>query len=178
MTKELDCSKLIREYILKHIPSWRTFARNDLGIDLEEKDFVFVSGLTMASEWGVIAFANATPECQLLITGGGFNPGEEQWHVTMSEAPNAMVFARIGPLDRVARQRENQTDAEIDQCIFLQTYRVKTRRLGRSLLSNPDHTIQPGYDGASASGANPSGSVVRSSTIYLSFYASHMINLQ
>ena len=134
-TTSLSCDKRIRDYVLKHIAHWRGFARTRLGIDLEEKDLVFVSGYTKAAEWGTVAFRGARGGSRLLVNGGGFAPGsdEEQWHVTMADAPNAMVFARVGPMDRGKRRWEDPMDVKMDQCIFLQYYRVKTGILRRSL---------------------------------------------
>lgn len=148
-TTTLSGDKHIRDYILKHIASWRTFARNHRGIDLEEKDLIFVSGYTMAAQWGVIAFRGARPGSQLQISDPPFTSeaGQKQWEVIIT-APNthdpqrtgtgsadavsdmsnaAIVFARIGPMDRKAGQ-----DPQMDQCVFIQYYKVKTSGILRS----------------------------------------------
>ncbi|KAI0787412.1 hypothetical protein C8Q74DRAFT_1197184 [Fomes fomentarius] len=145
-TTELTCNIDIRNYVLQNISD---FARNKLGIDLGEKDLVFVTGFTKTSEWGTIAFHNAKPNSRLIINGGGFAPdsNEEQWHVTMSGSPKAMIFARIGPPDRVARRRNDGEQVEMDQCIFIKTTQVKTDILGRLRAAAGPHCLPRSEDG-------------------------------
>ncbi|KAI0707100.1 hypothetical protein C8Q76DRAFT_800460 [Earliella scabrosa] len=151
-TTKLDCDNHIRDYILKHIANWRTFARDGLGIDLEEKDLLFVSGHSMATEWGVIAFRGARPGSRLVITSG---TDQEEWHVTITDGPstasdrsrrtcgdsadarqgpasNAIVFARIGPMNRESRREKKPQGTQRDQCVFIQYHRVKTAGVLRS----------------------------------------------
>ncbi|RPD68418.1 hypothetical protein L226DRAFT_548538 [Lentinus tigrinus ALCF2SS1-7] len=125
----IDCSIHIKKYFRTHISSWLDFANGPLGIGLEEKDIVFVSGHTKTSVWAEAAFDQRSSGGELVIAGGCAVPSVGgEFRVSMSHDAAAMVHAREGPADRVAAWRGGVESVEKDdQSIFINYYKMKTR---------------------------------------------------
>ncbi|RPD59653.1 hypothetical protein L227DRAFT_503334 [Lentinus tigrinus ALCF2SS1-6] len=132
----LDCRLHIQKYILAHLSRWCEFANDSLGVGLEEKDIIFVSGFTKTSVWAETAFSNSSSDGELVIGGGCFAPSlSGEFQVSMTRCMDASVFARTGPYERVADWTE-ETGLSLgnmhhDQSIFLNFYKMKSRRWWR-----------------------------------------------
>lgn len=129
----LDCSMHIRRYMRTHLASWCDFANGHLGIGLEDKDIIFVSGFVKTSVWATAAFHNSSASGELVIAAGCFGPSASgEFRVSLSRGSNASVFSRAGPLDRLTKwNKSGELDEECDQCIFLNYYKMKNRKWRR-----------------------------------------------
>ncbi|KAI0719164.1 hypothetical protein C8T65DRAFT_736858 [Cerioporus squamosus] len=126
----IDCTMHIQKYVRNHMSSWIDFANGLLGIGLEEKDIVFISGHTKTSIWAETAFDQRSSGGELVISGGCFVPSVSgEFHVSMSHCGAAMVHSREGPPDRVAAFNGDGHPVEKhDQSIFVNYHKMKTRR--------------------------------------------------
>lgn len=124
----LDCKVIIVQYMRKHLASWSAFANERLGIGLEEEDFIFVSGHMKTPVWAEAAFNSHSATGELVISGGVAS-ASGGFQVKMERAVNASVSSRTGPLERASVWKDDSAIPEIfDQCIFLNYYKMKTRR--------------------------------------------------
>ena len=124
----LDCDRIIVEYIDRHLTSWSNFANGHLGMTLQDEDFIFVSGHTKTPVWTVAAFSDKRSTGQLVISGGAA-PAIVGLQVKMEHAVDTSVPFRTGPLDRMSAWKDDSVTPEIyDQCIFLNFFKMKTRR--------------------------------------------------
>ncbi|RPD59661.1 hypothetical protein L227DRAFT_593782 [Lentinus tigrinus ALCF2SS1-6] len=132
----IDCRMHIKKYLRTHISSWLDFANGPLGIGLEEKDIIFVSGHTKTSVWAEAAFDQRSSGGELVIAGGCAVPSVSgEFRVSMSHCRAAMIHAREGPRDRVAAWKDGMEPVEkYDQSIFLNYYKMKTRTILRSIV--------------------------------------------
>ena len=126
----IGCRLHIQKYMQKHLSRWCDFANETLGIGLQEKDIVFVSGFTKTTVWAEAAFSNSSADGELVISGGCFVPSASgEFRVSLSHSTAPTVFAREGPLDRLLDSKEDSEALEMyDQCIFLNYYKMKSRR--------------------------------------------------
>ncbi|TFK81792.1 hypothetical protein K466DRAFT_604210 [Polyporus arcularius HHB13444] len=128
-----DCDRHIKKYMSTHVTSWYQFTTRRLGIDLEEKDLIFISGFTKTSIWAEVAFHNSQSNGELVVNGGCLAPlisGELR--VSTSQCVDAAVSSRIGPANRIAESNASGTDPDkYDQCIFLNYHKAKRRKLWR-----------------------------------------------
>ncbi|RPD72326.1 hypothetical protein L226DRAFT_546923 [Lentinus tigrinus ALCF2SS1-7] len=128
----LDCGMHIRRYMRAHLTNWCDFANGGhLGIGLQEKDLIFVSGFVKTSVWATAAFQNNCSSGELLVTGGCFVPSASgEFRVSMSKGTIGSVFSNTGPRGRLSTlQAGSEAPTDSDQCIFLQYYKVKSRKL-------------------------------------------------
>ncbi|RPD59331.1 hypothetical protein L226DRAFT_472836 [Lentinus tigrinus ALCF2SS1-7] len=131
----LDCGRHIARYMQTHLPSWYEFAAERLGIDIEEKDLMFISGFTKTTVWGEAAFKAGAGNSELVLSAGAASPtplmsGEIE--LARSHASDPLVIYRSGPPDRVP-ELERARDEKFDQCIFLNFYKMK-RRIWRQVI--------------------------------------------
>ena len=131
----LHCDLHIRRYIRENLARWCAFANDNLGIGLEEKDIIFVSGYTKTPVWAEAAFSHSSSSGELVISGG-VPTASGDFRVSMSRAGGASVFSRTGPLDRASMwEKDSDRSVEVyDQCIFLNYYKMKSRPLWRSTV--------------------------------------------
>ena len=126
----IDCRMHIQKYILAHISSWLEFANGLLGIGLEEKDVIFISGHTKTPMWAEAAFDQCSSGGELVITGGCAVPSVSgEFRVSMSHCQAAIIHAREGPADRVTAWKGGAGSVDkYDQSIFINYYKVKRSR--------------------------------------------------
>ena len=169
----LNCGMPIKRYIAAHIEHWYNFARDRLGIELQEHEILFVSGFTKTAVWAAATFQSGSTQGELLISGGCFAPAGAggEFHVSMSHAMDASVASRIGPSDRMKSEYSAVDDAvgssQSDQCIFLNYYKAKRRKAWRPLkvirAAAGPHDL-PRSPGSSGSGSSTLCSSRASST--------------
>ncbi|PIL35414.1 hypothetical protein GSI_02140 [Ganoderma sinense ZZ0214-1] len=128
----LDCPLHIKKYMMTHLASWHDFA-NRLGIGLDEKDIVFISGFLKATVWATAAFSNNSDSAELVIAGGCFVPAASgAFRVSVSRGVEASVASRAGPQGRVSTWTDGADQGfKYDQCIFLSYYKMKCRGMLR-----------------------------------------------
>nr|VWP00121.1 S1-like domain-containing protein [Ganoderma boninense] len=114
-----------------HLAGWRDFANDRLGIELEAKDIILVSGFLKTTVWGTAAFSNISDSAELVVAGGCFVPSASgAFRVSMSRGVEASVISRAGPQDRISTWNDSPSqDFKYDQCIFLSYYKMKYRRM-------------------------------------------------
>ena len=117
----------------EHLPSWLDFANERLGIGLEDKDIIFVSGFTKTTVWAEAAFNNTNNTSEIIVAGGCFVPSVSgDFRVSISRGLDASVISRVGPPGRIApREDDADEDYKYDQCIFLNYFKMKKRGLLR-----------------------------------------------
>ena len=147
----LNCGRRIIEYMQRHLPSWYQFATERLGIDIEEKDLIFVSGLTKTTVWAEAAFRAGSNDCDLVLSGGALSPSSlvsGRLQVSRSRTSDPLVIYRSGPQDRLPYwDSPPARDEKADQCIFLNFYKMKRRIIRRPIVvqaaAGPDE-LPPG----------------------------------
>ncbi|KAI0738511.1 hypothetical protein C8Q80DRAFT_1205847 [Daedaleopsis nitida] len=152
--KSLHCDMHIRRYISTHLASWCAFANGHLGIGLEDKDLIFVSGFIKTSAWAIAAFHNSNTSGELIVAGDAFASSVSgEFRVSMSKGVNPSVFSRVGPMYRTSAPRPSapvflshldRSSAEDvthglnqeprDQCIFLNYYKMRSRMFRRPAI--------------------------------------------
>ena len=145
----LDCGRHIGRYMQKHLTSWYEFAAERLGIDIEEKDLMFVSGVTKTTVWAEAAFKAGSGDGELVLSAGALTPmplvsGEIQ--LGRSHTSDPFVIYRTGPPERLLEWGGGQGIIEqYDQCIFLNFYKMK-RRIWRQIVraAAGPHELPPG----------------------------------
>ncbi|TBU33520.1 hypothetical protein BD311DRAFT_774582 [Dichomitus squalens] len=114
----MECKMHIVQYIRLHLSSWLAFANDELGLGLEEKDIIFVSGFTKTN-------SSASAE---LVVSGGVPSASGEFRVSLSQSRDTCVQSRIGPASRKAAWGgESDPVEKCDQCIFLNYYKSKSR---------------------------------------------------
>ena len=125
----LQCRKSIIEYIRTHLSDWHSFANDTLGLGLDDKDILFVSGFTKTSDWAEAAFRSSSFGGNLVVSGGSTTTGVD-FEVSLLHCTDPSVFYHSGPLER-SRVTQHSLNASgrrpIDQCIFLNYYKAKKR---------------------------------------------------
>ncbi|KAI0762346.1 hypothetical protein C8Q74DRAFT_1206767 [Fomes fomentarius] len=127
----LDCGLYIKRYLKRNLQSWYVFATDRLGIDLEDKDIIFVYGFTKTTVWAEAAFRSGGSDVGLVLSGGALVPSVSgDIEISRMRASKPSVISRSGPLARVAEwDNVSSTDETFDQCIFLNFYKMKKRRV-------------------------------------------------
>ncbi|RDX44533.1 hypothetical protein OH76DRAFT_1421293 [Lentinus brumalis] len=181
----LDCGNHIKRYMAAHIEHWYDFASECLGIDVQEQDILFVSGFTKTFVWAEAAFHSGSAQGELLVAAGCFAPAAGgEFRVTMSRARDASVASRIGPSQRVKKDYTPMdgaaaSEAEFDQCIFLNYHKAKRRKPWRPLkviraAAGPHDLPRP--PGSSGSGSSGFNSTLNSSTTTGELGSQHTFN--
>ncbi len=144
-TTTLVCDAEIRQYVLKYIPEWTSFATTRSGTKLNVDDLIFVSGYTTISATqpvACVAVHNARPG-DILSFRRSWN-SSSMFHVHTQTTPGRShstkplsVSERVIPCP--AASKEYNTSSE--RCIFLHYYSVTAgRRFGRRVVRKvPEH---------------------------------------
>ena len=123
----LDCDRYIKLYIERNIGSWVEFANVRLGMELAEEELIFVSGFTKTTAWAEAAFSDGQSRGEIHITGESLIPSSAgEFRVTLSRSTTSSISSRHGPSTRF--QTEVDPDTSRDQSVFLNYYKIKTRR--------------------------------------------------
>ena len=162
----LDCKLRIMKYMMMHLAAWCEFANEKLGIGLDEKDIIFVSGFLKTTVWAAASFSNNGDNGELLISGGCFVPSASgEFRVSISRGVDASVASRVGPQDRISTWNDDAKQSfKCDQCIFLNYYKMKSRgmlrRPGVMRAAAGPHTLPDQYDdeGSSDVSSSPAAS--------------------
>ncbi|KAM5537201.1 hypothetical protein V8D89_009134 [Ganoderma adspersum] len=140
----LDCPLHIKKYMMTHLASWHDFA-NRLGIGLDDKDIVFVSGFLKTT-------VHNSDSAELVIAGGCFVPeASGAFRASVSGGVETSVASRAGPQGRVSNWTDGADQGfKYDQCIFLSYYKMKCRGMLRRprvmrAAAGP-HTLPGKYD--------------------------------
>lgn len=115
------CDPLLKSYILSNIERWHAYAvQNDH--DIQEDEIIFVTGCDKTTKWNSVAYSGHS-------RGGGFalNAGFPGVAST-----NLDISRRAGRTPIRAERRSPGWNTEPNQCIFLRSYKVKRRNLGRA----------------------------------------------
>ncbi len=151
----LNCDLYIKRYMKRNLDSWEAFVRDQRGIDLEDKDIIFVYGFTKTTVWAEAAFRSGGSDVGLVLSGGALVPSiSGDIEISHMRASKPSVISRSGPPGRVAEwdNVSSDTDETFDQCIFLNFYKMKKRWLLpdfviRAAAGPGDHDLQDGkYD--------------------------------
>ena len=103
----IGCRLHIQKYMQKHLSRWCDFANETLGIGLQEKDIIFVPGLTKTSVWAEAAFRNSSADGELVISWGCCVPSASgEFRVSLSRSTAPTAFARQDPLDRLLESKQ------------------------------------------------------------------------
>lgn len=128
VVQEIISRRRVVHYIQSHLDTWLEYANSVLGLDLKEQDLVFISGTTKTSSWANIVFQKSTESGSLKIQGADAREllplSSGQFHVSMVDATDAMVFARMGPANAA-----QVGSLPANQCVFIHYYRMKRRLL-------------------------------------------------
>ena len=128
----LDCNNRIQEYMAAHLSTWCEFANDRLGIGLDDKDIIFVSGFTKTTMWAEASFSSNSDSSELLISGGCFVPAASgEFRVSISRDVHGSVASRVGPPGRVSTWKDDNQAFKYDQCIFLNYFKMKRRGILR-----------------------------------------------
>ncbi len=175
----LNCGLYIQRYMKRNLQSWYAFATDRMGIELEDKDIIFVYGFTKTTVWAEAAFRSGGSDVGLVLSGGALVPSVSgDIEISRMRASKPSVISRSGPPGRVTEwDRVSSTDETFDQCIFLNFYKMKKRRFWptdsiiraaagyHDLPSNQDDDFDPKLDSTTMTGNKSGASDLEFSTI-------------
>ncbi|OBZ73114.1 hypothetical protein A0H81_06652 [Grifola frondosa] len=143
----IHCGQSIKDYMRLQHSHWFTFARDVMGLEKQEEDLIFVSGHVKTAEWLLIAeYTSSSREGELSFTGTVGPSASANASLSMSHSVSMSVQYRPGPPKAlsicpdssisVAANNSAGDDtpasasekSNFDQCIFLNYYKLKTRR--------------------------------------------------
>ncbi|RDX57016.1 hypothetical protein OH76DRAFT_1394760 [Lentinus brumalis] len=128
----------IVSYLRRHFLEWLAFVEDKLGPDIDPSTLYFISGTTKTSaQWANIVYIKDSYDGYMNIAGGGFRPLHEgPFQVSMSNATNARVFARVG----LHASPAGSEHLPANQCIFVNYYGAV--QLKATTFSNPIRASQ------------------------------------
>ncbi|KAI0787411.1 hypothetical protein C8Q74DRAFT_1366301 [Fomes fomentarius] len=154
----LQCTRIIKDHMKKHLPQWFKFARQHRGIDLCETDIVFVSGIVKTAVSAAVSFSHKSSKKGVSFSGHCSFPGVTLGGVGMKvESMQARYFAidqREGPPE-MARHWDTLAPeqlAQCDQCIFLEYFRKSRLRGVKEMKAAAGPHILPPPDPPMACG--------------------------
>lgn len=160
----LDCALHIKKYMKQNLRSWLDYANGHLGIGMEEKDIIFVSGHVKTTAWALAAFKHRSSDVDVFVTGGFGSSAAGGFSVSLARCVEPSVFCRSGPIDRAAVEpatvQGRLSDVKkYDQCIFLNYHKMRSH-MGWSAIRAAAglHQLAPSPDPDDELGAFPSSS--------------------
>lgn len=129
----VNCESAIQEYILQHMASWLTFAKEKLGTKApKEAEIIFVSGCTMTTVWAEAVYETKASRGELRVSTSGLFPFKLSFSLGKSKHQSTL-HERRGPPKRVFAIRWVSTVIsallstvwKADQCIFMNYYTMK-----------------------------------------------------
>ncbi|TFK90264.1 hypothetical protein K466DRAFT_651659 [Polyporus arcularius HHB13444] len=119
----LDCTGLIEKYVETHCDTWVKCFKDK---KLARKKFVFVHGVTMTRAWKATAWERrkSSDRMSLWARAQSFvGVGGKVWY---SDSHDTEKATNHNPDRDIGIRRDNESE---DQCIFVNFYRSKTRRV-------------------------------------------------
>ena len=157
----IDCPVHIKKYMKKNMARWSHFANAHLGVGVEDKDIIFVSGFIKTPAWGEAAFTHRSTGGELLVSAGCFMPpASGEFQVSLERCAEPSIFCRSGPPDRVSASTTHSTEMgqrKDDQCIFINYYKMRSRTpwgMGMQAAAGP-HELPPGPDEDTSPSSSP-----------------------
>lgn len=137
--EELHQRRHIENYIKSNIDSWLRYATNDLGLELQLEDLLFVKGWAKTTHWAVAAFKDQGRSAKLRVSGS-FGPIAMAGLGFEVSSSNCSAYHHVGPAGRLhdgggsnpGEDRGSRTSSGAhspDQCIFLHYFKMKRRFL-------------------------------------------------
>ncbi len=182
-------------YMRQNYKSWHHFATEILGLECEAEDIVLVHGWTKAASWTVAAFQSEARAQAIRLNGNINLMAGVGLEVAVIDKSDVIYEQRSGPQPTSAARGPGSSTSSIspprDQCIFLSTYRWKSRFLlprhivahaSPCALPDPDHdnpSEQSLYTDGQIEAQSGSLSVrsllrtIQTKAIYLQQYNSH-----
>lgn len=145
-------SRLFEEYMVRHHGSWYEYARNKRGLSIKYEDIILVRGFIKTSTWTIAAFLGSTSRSHEVTINGRLGPfASVDVGYSSCEESCSSISPRSGPPHRMKAEEipvswsSNPRSSAIcepyharspdgsesiqDQCIFLNYYKMKRRRL-------------------------------------------------
>ena len=125
-------SVTLREYIRRHHGEWYNYARNVLDQDISREDVTLVSGCIKTSpDWKVVAFMRSTIGYHASLGAHALGGAGVELSAARSLESSPPTMHREGSLysSRAPSDSTDLDEADGDQCMFLQRYKIKWRGL-------------------------------------------------
>lgn len=121
--EELHRNELFPDYMRTHYKSWVKFALERFLLTLKPEEIVLVRGWVKTTEWAMAAYVDKgkSHELSFRAVAGAF--ANARFTVSSKEHASASAECRVGPAPAPGQENPN----ELNQCIFLSTYRLKRR---------------------------------------------------
>ncbi|KAI0765559.1 hypothetical protein BC629DRAFT_1541086 [Irpex lacteus] len=146
-------------YMLQHHASWHAFATDDrkLGIRCAKEDLVLVRETMKTSSWTVGAFLGKSTERKRSPLGHkSRQPPRPNSVYLLNIASIITASSAVAPSRRLTSQRSCATRAK-DQCIFLNIYKLKHRKLlPTKIVANGERSTPDDRDDGSVGSAGTS----------------------
>ncbi|OSX58672.1 hypothetical protein POSPLADRAFT_1152537 [Postia placenta MAD-698-R-SB12] len=141
--EELHPSRRMENYMHRNFRSWQSFAVDDLDVDLQPEDIMFVRGWVKTTQWAVAAITHEGREARVSISGEIGSVADAHLSIHKSDEVSNYYAHRTGPsriLHRKRHKHHHSSDSgsvepserddadQLDQCIFLHYYKLKRRR--------------------------------------------------
>lgn len=126
----------------KNLWNWHAFATDSLGVDLQESDIIFISGLVNTAAWEEVAFSSKSSDAELFLSGGLLLPlgstVSGSLSATLLKCVHPSIFHRWGPPARAVAVTSEPEDGSVahpkpDQSIFVSYFKTKSRLFPRVL---------------------------------------------
>jgi len=144
--EELHQTRRMKNYMFKHIQNWHTFATDQLGLELEQDEILFVRGWVKTASWEVTAFTHQGRSGKVHFNGnlGSAVPASASFSLKVIHQNSAAYEHRAGPDHRHSahveqtstgkrrgRNRNEQHPAPLEsplnQCVFLHYFKLRRR---------------------------------------------------
>ncbi|KAF9806321.1 hypothetical protein IEO21_08727 [Rhodonia placenta] len=129
--EELHPSRRMENYMHRNFRSWQSFAVDDLDVDLQPEDIMFVRGWVKTTQWAVAAITHEGREAKVSISAEIGSVADAHLSIHKSHEVSNYYAHRTGPtriLHGSVEPSEHDDADQLDQCIFLHYYKLKRRR--------------------------------------------------
>ena len=136
----------IKKYMRAHFSSWMEFANGKFGLELQEDELLFVSGVVKTCRWAVAAFHGDYCTKQGAIAANLTSLAALNFSVTISDARLDSPYYRVGPPTQPSTGQLDEASDKFDQTIFLHYYKMKRRLFTKRPMkgaAGPHHLPRP-----------------------------------
>ena len=128
-------SLAFRQYICHHHASWYALAKK-LDVYVQPSDLVLVYGCVKTSAWALATFSSNNSDHKLSLSVSGPSFPSAKFEASGHQDVNMSMEQRAGPQrpPSTPTQGHEPDEAPKDQCLFLDYYKLKTRKPGMTIL--------------------------------------------
>ncbi|GJE94300.1 WD40 repeat domain-containing protein [Phanerochaete sordida] len=163
--ESLYSNRTLESYMIRQHDTWYTYAKDQIGHRVEQKDIVLVSGWVKApADWAAAVFSSKTSSSSQLSLKGKLG---QIFGVKLSRSHKKSYTGP--PMERSGAKypKKAANNASRDQCVFVKRYKMKTRlRIVRVITAGAGYGSLPGRDADSDEDAGAATSHSDAETLF------------